>query len=274
MVERIAVRGILFDLDDTLIPEWPPIRAGYAAVAERVWGEVSSSRIDLLQDAARAVWLEGAPAEYRQRVHFSLGEGLYGEFVASGADADELRAFVPELHRRAFEAVLPPRWRGNSPELVALWRAVRIGALAPFPETLEVLDYWRARVPLALVTNGASRLQRRKLQATGLNDYFSAVVVAEEVGVGKPDPAMFNVALDGLGRDRSEVVMVGNDRGRDVLGAADAAITPIWLRREDTPAVEPHDKGIEQIADLRQLAGLIRGHPGRRGESLSAPTAG
>jgi FMN phosphatase YigB (HAD superfamily) len=35
------MKAILFDLDDTLIPERPAIEAGYAAVAERVWGASS-----------------------------------------------------------------------------------------------------------------------------------------------------------------------------------------------------------------------------------------
>jgi putative hydrolase of the HAD superfamily len=253
----VTVRGILFDLDDTLIPEWPAIRAAYAAVAERVWGEVSPSRIAALQQAARAVWRAGAPAEYRQRVHLSLGEGLYGEFVAAGSEADALRAFVPDLHQRAFEAVLPTGWRGTSTELVALWRAERIKALTRFPETVEVLEHWRARASLALVTNGASRLQRRKLVATGLTSYFSSVVVAEEVGVGKPDPAMFDVALRELGLDPTEVVMVGNDHDRDVAGAVRAGITPIWVRREGSPPAERRLDGAVEIADLRQLKALI-----------------
>lgn len=251
------MRGILFDLDDTLIPEWPPMRAAYAAVAERVWGEASPPRIEALQQAARAVWRAGAPAEYRQRVHFSSGEGLYGEFVATGPEADALRAFVPELHQRAFEAVLPTGWRGASSELVALWRAVRIEALTKFPETVDVLEYWRARVSLGLVTNGASRLQRRKLLATGLGSYFSSVAIAEEVGVGKPDRAMFDVALRDLALDPSEVVMVGNDPDRDVVGAVRAGITPIWVRREGSRLAVDRRDGTVEIADLRQLEALI-----------------
>ena len=78
------MKAILFDLDDTLIPERPAIEAGYAAVAERVWGSSSPERIALLWEAARAVWLAGRPTAYAKRVHFSLGEALYGEFVASG----------------------------------------------------------------------------------------------------------------------------------------------------------------------------------------------
>lgn len=185
------MKAILFDLDDTLIPERPAIEAGYAAVAERIWGASSPERITALRTAARAVWLSGRPTVYAKRMHFSLGEALYGEFVAPGPDADALRAFVPSLHAEAFEAVLPAQAHGSSPELVALWNATRMQALTRYPETESVLDYWSARVPLALVTNGASRLQRAKLAVTGLRSYFATVIVSEEVGIGKPDPAPF-----------------------------------------------------------------------------------
>lgn len=244
------MRAILFDLDDTLIPERPAIEAGYAAVAERVWGASSPQRITALWEAARAVWLAGRPTAYAKRVHFSLGEALHGEFIAVGRDADALRAFVPILHARAFEAVLPPSQRGSSTELVKLWRTTRMAALTRYRETLDVLDHWRARMPLALVTNGASRLQRAKLAVTQLAACFDAVIVSEEVGVGKPDPAPFRAALAALGLTASEVVMVGNDIDRDVAGAHAAGIRPVLIDRQRRSATT------DAIADLTQLAAV------------------
>jgi putative hydrolase of the HAD superfamily len=245
------MKAILFDLDDTLIPERPAIEAGYAAVAERVWGTSSPERIHELREAARAVWLTGRPTAYAKRVHFSLGEALHGEFIASGPDADALRAFVPMLHERAFEAVLAPSVRGMSPELVDLWRTTRMKALTRYPETLDVLEHWSARLPLALVTNGASRLQHAKLAATGIERFFSVVVTSEETGVGKPDPAMFNAALAALNASTDEVVMVGNDLDRDIAGAHSAHIRAIHFDRQRRSA------STDVIADLTQLENLL-----------------
>jgi HAD superfamily hydrolase (TIGR01549 family) len=244
------MKAILFDLDDTLIPERPAIVAGYAAVAERVWGESSDERTMMLHDTARTVWLAGRPTAYAKRVHFSLGEALYGEFVASGAGADALRAFVPTLHAQAFEAVLPRYARGSSPELVELWKATRMQALTRYPETESVLEHWRARVPLALVTNGAARLQHAKLAATDLQRFFDVVVVSEEVGVGKPDPAPFHTALKALGLGPGDVVMVGNDVDRDIAGARNAGIRSIWI---DRTGPRPPSATTDVIADLTQL---------------------
>jgi HAD superfamily hydrolase (TIGR01549 family) len=81
---------------------------------------------------------------------------------------------------------------------VELWNMTRMAALARHPETERVLEHWSARVPVALVTNGAARLQRAKLTVTELEPTFTAVVVSEGVGIGKPDPAPFQAALDEL----------------------------------------------------------------------------
>ena len=249
----MALRALLFDLDDTLIPETPAIVAGYEAVAERVWGQSTPERVRQLTDAARAVWRAGAPWEYKERVHFSLGEGLHGEFVADGPEPDRLRQFIPRLHEEAFEAVLPDAHRGSSAELVDTWRQARMSALSLYPETREVLTELGSRMPLALVTNGAARLQRAKLERTGIEDHFDVIVDSETVGVGKPSPEMFTVALRKLGVTGGEAAMVGNDLGRDVAGARAAGVRPIWVHRPADGWGDGDPGDAKQIADLREL---------------------
>jgi putative hydrolase of the HAD superfamily len=251
----MTLRAVLFDLDDTLVPEAPAIAAGYEAVARRVWGDGTPARAQRLEDAARAVWRAGAPQEYKRRVHFSLSEGLHGDFEAVGPEPDRMRAFIPKLHAEAFEAVLPEDRRGSSTELVDVWRQARMGALAPYPETREVLERLRSRFRIGLVTNGAERLQRAKLARTGLERCFDVIVVSETVGVGKPSPEPFEVALAALGVGPDEAAMVGNDISRDIAGARAAGIRPIWVHRpSDGWGGDPGDA--DQIEDLRELLEL------------------
>jgi len=250
---RMALRALLFDLDDTLIPEAPALMAGFAAVAERVWGQSTAECVGQLTVAAHAVWRAGAPWEYKERVHFSLGEGLHGEFVAAGPEPDRLREFIPRLHAEAFEAVLPSEQRGGSAELVDVWRQARMSALMPYPETREVLERLGSRLALALVTNGAARLQRAKLERTGIERCFDVIVDSETVGVGKPSPEMFWVALRELGVKRGEAAMVGNDLRRDVAGARAAGVTPIWVHRPADRWGDEDPGDVEEIADLREL---------------------
>lgn len=252
----MGLRALLFDLDDTLVPEAPAILAAYEAVAERVWGASTPERVRQLEDTAGAVWRAGAPADYVERVHFTLGEGLHGEFEAVGPEAGRLREFIPSLHAQAFEAVLPERRRGSSSELVGLWREARMAALAPYPETHDVLERLAARLRLGLVTNGAARLQRAKLVRIGIEDRFDVVVDSETAGVGKPSPHMFELALGRLGLRRDEVAMVGNDISRDIAGARAAGIRPIWVHRPADGWGHGDPDGAMRIDDLRDLLEL------------------
>ena len=68
-----------------------------------------------------------------------------------------------------------------------------------FADVEAALDELAGEYALALVTNGASCLQREKLAASGLAERFDAVVVSGELGIGKPDPAIFAHALAALG---------------------------------------------------------------------------
>jgi HAD superfamily hydrolase (TIGR01509 family) len=88
---------------------------------------------------------------------------------------------------------------------------------------------------------------------TGLDSYFATVIVSEEVGIGKPDPAPFLAALDELGVTPADVVMVGNDVDRDIAGARSAQIRPIHV---DRIGPRPPPATTEVVADLTQLNDL------------------
>jgi putative hydrolase of the HAD superfamily len=254
----MTLGALLFDLDDTLVTEWEGVDAAYAAVARQVWGESSPARVLELTAAAQALWDAEAPAGYCRRVHLDLEEGLYGSLLGGGEEARVARATSKLLGRRAFDDALPASWRLRSPELLHTWRRERIEAMTLFEETLEVLEQWSTRLPLGLVTNGASVQQRDKLAATGLGRWFSAIAISEEVGVGKPDPAPFTAALGELGIAASGAVMVGNAVDRDVAGAIAAGVRPVWIRRPGGAADDgPAPDGVDVIADLRELDALL-----------------
>ena len=242
-------RAVLFDLDDTLIPEAPAIQAGFDAVAARVWGAVTAARSAALREAAYAAWAQHAPAqEYLAGVHVDAADGLHGALAGQGEEAAAVRSFVPAFHELAFEAALPARAAGTSRELAGVWREARIAHLTAYPETRAVLESLRADRRLGLVTNGPSNLQRLKVRQTGLADYFSVVVAAEDVGVGKPGAPIFAAAMRELDLGPGEVVMVGNDLGRDIVGARAAGIDAIWVDRE---RVDPAADGLTDLGELR-----------------------
>jgi len=60
------------------------------------------------------------------------------------------------------------------------------------------------------------------------------VVISEDVGVVKPAPAIFEIALRQLGCASAQAVMVGNSWETDILGARQAGLSAVWLNRFDS----------------------------------------
>jgi putative hydrolase of the HAD superfamily len=115
---------------------------------------------------------------------------------------------------------------------------------------------------LALVTNGASCLQREKLAASGLDEHFDVVVVSAEFGTAKPDAAIFQHALSLLGSDAKHAAMVGDSLSRDVDGAIAAGLRGVWINRHarSRPDDRPDLVEVSTLSDLpRRLATLPGG---------------
>jgi putative hydrolase of the HAD superfamily len=123
---------------------------------------------------------------------------------------------------------------------------------ALFPETEHVLQELYSGHRLALVTNGVPDLQREKIQATNLERFFESLVLSGDVGVGKPDPRIFSVALEGLSASPEEAVMVGDSLHRDIAGARGVGMRGIWVNRARAAA----DIDITPEGEVAALTGI------------------
>ena len=181
-----VVRGVLVDLDDTLHPQ--------AAFLDAAWRAVAAAGADcgLEPDALLAAlrWEAAAGSDRGGIVDRALGR-VGGE-------------------------------GGLVPELVAAFRAVRPSRLTPYPGVPGALAVLRARVPVALVSDGDVAGQERKIAALGLADAFDAVVLSDRRGRAyrKPHRRPFEEALRALGVTAADAVMIGDRPEKDVAGAA------------------------------------------------------
>jgi 2-haloacid dehalogenase len=107
----------------------------------------------------------------------------------------------------------------------------------------EFLDAVMSRMPVGVVSNGLSAVQRSRLQKTGLEPRFHAILISEEIGIQKPDPRIFHEAAERLGVPAdSGVLMVGDNLNSDIRGALDAGLHACWFNirnREPDPEVTP-----------------------------------
>jgi putative hydrolase of the HAD superfamily len=138
----------------------------------------------------------------------------------------------------------------------SLYARHRVETATVFPDAEALLMKLHRSVPMALITNGPGDGQREKLRVTGLDRYFDVIVCSGEHGVGKPDPAIFAVALAKLGLAGASVWHVGDRMESDVAGAKASGLTAVWLNRNsarrgaDDPAP---DFEVESLAELATL---------------------
>lgn len=117
---------------------------------------------------------------------------------------------------------------------------------------------------IALVADGLVQSFHNTLGQNGLLQVFDAEVISETYGVRKPDRRMFEAAFEKLGlteADKRRTIMVGNNIGRDVVGANRFGITSVLLTWSPRYDMEP--KGAEETPDYRistpeELLPLVR----------------
>ena len=106
---------------------------------------------------------------------------------------------------------------------------------------------------LAIVSNFEAWLEDL-LGLLGVRDRFPVRVISGREGVEKPDPRIFELALERLALDAADAMYVGDNPEFDVVPATALGMTAVLLdRRERFP-----DTDGMRIADLRELPGLVR----------------
>ncbi len=113
-----------------------------------------------------------------------------------------------------------------------------------FAHALEVLEYLRKKYSLHIITNGFEEVQHRKLASSRLEPYFEHVVTSENVGVKKPDPRIFQYAMEKAEARPTESIMIGDNYEADIQGALNVGMRAIMcefngeLPREDVTTVK------------------------------------
>jgi len=198
----------------------------------------------------------------RYRGSRASAEGLkesYIEYVNAALDATGERHpdvdVVPIFRRIMDEAHVEPS-DTLARTVAQLFRSLTLRKFRLFPETRQVVEALAARFTLALVTDSQEPYVMPELRQTGLADAFATVVISSTYGYRKPDTRLFRVALQQLGIAASEAVYIGDSWPRDVVGASDAGIHPIWIRRERGEPKLPDNRPVTVLPDLRGLLEL------------------
>jgi putative hydrolase of the HAD superfamily len=222
-----AIKAILFDLDDTLIDD----DSSYALSMQRLCDDFAPkfdiARLRQAYDALSPMW---------------WGSGD----LASEREVLWRRALQDAAYDPSLAATVRDRYLHH-----------RVETSAPLDGIEAVLRSLSGIYRLAVVTNGGGDIQPARLRYAGLDGYFDLIVTSSDTDAGKPDPAIFQHALERLGVRADEALMVGDSLSAEIAGALASGMTAVWLNRTGRTRDGTHPEPHHEIASLSELPGLL-----------------
>jgi FMN hydrolase / 5-amino-6-(5-phospho-D-ribitylamino)uracil phosphatase len=227
----MSIKLITFDLDDTLWETAPAIVSAEAML--RDWlGEhapkLGPVPVEHLYEI-RSRLVEADPS-FKHRISALRRRVLFHALE----DAGYPQAEAQDLADRSFEVFLHGRHQ-----------------LDIFPEVVPTLEILTKSYTLGVVTNGNADVRR-----LGLADFFAFALCAEDIGIGKPDPAPFVEALKRGKAQAHEAVHIGDHPGDDIAGAQQAGMRAIWYN-PGGKAWEADRRPDAEIGSLTQLPEVL-----------------
>jgi putative hydrolase of the HAD superfamily len=122
-----------------------------------------------------------------------------------------------------------------------------------FEGARKVLAYLQKKYTLHIISNGFKETTLTKMDLSGLNPYFSNVIISEEVGVNKPDKAVFQYAIDKASAKLDESIMIGDSLEADIYGAQNFGMKAIFfnpLNKEKPADVTMQIMHLEELINL------------------------
>jgi len=232
------IKVITFDLDNTLWDVEPALLR--AEQAQREWllqhrpGAIENYSHEALWAFKKSVWKRHPHLAHQiSKLRIQL---LYELQLAAGY-ADESARAGAEL---AFAVFLEQRH-----------------AVVLYEEALAVLEVLAKNYTLGALTNGNADIYK-----TDAAEYFDFAFLAEDIGVSKPAPDMFQAALARAGALAGEIVHVGDNPEHDIAGAHAVGLRTVWMNPTaiSWPGGKRADREIDNLAQLPQaIAQIVAG---------------
>ena len=225
------IKAVFFDIDDTLYDT-----SGFARLARK-------AAINVMIDA-------GLPLSSDEA--YKLLKEIIKE---KGSNYDK---HFNILTRRVFGE--------EKPLLIALgmitYHNVKFALLRLFPKTPSTLIYLKSKgYHLGVISDGITIKQWEKLIRLGLHHFFDEVVTSEEAGVEKPDEKIFRLALDRMGCQPTNSIMIGNKFNKDIIGAINIGMSAILvnskLTSDEKEYLEENNIELDVVSNIGDIIELL-----------------
>ncbi|MBD09462.1 MULTISPECIES: YjjG family noncanonical pyrimidine nucleotidase [Winogradskyella] len=122
-----------------------------------------------------------------------------------------------------------------------------------FEGALDILNYLRDKYELHIITNGFDEAQERKMHNSNIRNYFKTITNSEMVGVKKPNPRIFNFALDSANANPDESVMIGDSLEADIEGAHNIGMETIYFDYRNLN----NSNGYKRVTTLKSIENYL-----------------
>jgi putative hydrolase of the HAD superfamily len=257
------MKALIFDLDDTLVVEKASAEAAFLETCELArarYGIEPGQLHAAVRRTCRDIWHKSPARAYCVEIGISSWEGMWARFEGPDENLRILRDWGPSYRKNSWYEALREHGVEDADfaaELAAAFRANRCKRHIVYGDVRLALEQCRQSYRLGMLTNGAPDLQRHKIDAAAIGEYFDAIVISGEVGVGKPNARIYGIMLSRLGVTADDVVMIGNSLKSDVQGAQAVGIRAVWVNR----AGESRDGNIVpdlEVSNLAELSETLR----------------
>ena len=225
-----SLKLLCFDLDDTL---WP-CAATISAAEHKLyrWMQQTVPEITVAHDNESL---------RKKRIAF------WNAHPELGHDLSKMR--LASMHALADEFGLAHDWVEPGFELYYQARQ----QVSLFADVAPALDELSERYRLAAVTNGNA-----DIHLTQVAHWFEFAISAAAVGKAKPHRDFFTAIQSRAGLDFAEIVVIGDDPERDIVGASQHGMRTVWVNREQTGWNHDTCEPDAVVTDFGQLADMLR----------------
>jgi len=143
---------------------------------------------------------------------------------------------------------------------IVAYRRAREANLMAYPNVNKtLLALSKSGIKLGVVSDAPSREAWMRIYYLNLYHYFDVVITFDDSGERKPSPIPFQLALDGMGLQPEETIMIGDWPERDVVGAQQIGMKTAFARYGDTFGTV--NSGADwDLNDIYQLVDIINEH--------------
>ena len=222
---------ILFDADNTLLNFDAAENKALAETLVNYGIEPDAETVQTYRTINEELWRQLEKGQIRREKLFSERFSRFLKAIDAAGDGVEMnRYYLEQL--------------STHPDLMSA-------------EVLDVLRELSEVATLAIVSNGAQKVQTRRLAESGVMNFMEDVFISEKMGCEKPNARIFDAALRALGvENREHVLMVGDSLASDIQGGSNAGLDTCWYNPNHT---ENPGKVIPtyEIASLEELYPLV-----------------